>query len=94
VNPEADVFIKESPCPNCGYVCDGAWDVKKHCDQVPEEGDVSVCIRCACVSEFTAELDRRQVTIDEFQALPIDLQNQLFHAILSIHAVNAEAKKK
>ncbi len=50
----------ESICWNCG--------IRSDCisgPDLPDEGDFVLCIRCACVSVFNADLSRREPTVDE-----------------------------
>lgn len=85
-----DVFIPESRCPNCGYVCDVAMKVKTRRDAVPKEGDVSICIKCAGLSEFTADLQRRPFSAEALAALPAADQTEVYNAMIAVRAVNAK----
>jgi predicted RNA-binding Zn-ribbon protein involved in translation (DUF1610 family) len=44
----------ESRCPLCGHKLDGASAVDD--DDRPKEGDIGVCISCATVLQYSADL--------------------------------------
>lgn len=60
-----------SPCPKCGSPNDAATS----CDETdPEEkarpvpGDVTVCIRCAAILQFTETMAVKEVQLEELDA--------------------------
>lgn len=85
-------ILPEGSCPSCGFIFDAATSLEKP-EARPQPGDVSVCIRCATVTEFAADFSLRKVSHDEFQSLPIDIQNILYKTIISIRTVNSKRKR-
>lgn len=64
--------LKLSPCPNCGYGMDAATAAFE--DVRPEPGDLSVCIKCAALLEFTHDMkfapaDTRRLSLDTLEQL-------------------------
>lgn len=50
-------------CWNCGHVLTGATDPLG--DKVPQEGNVSICVECASLGIFLADLSIRKPTLAE-----------------------------
>ncbi len=44
-------------CPDCGYQVDSAAGVGDAAGDVPEEGDMAICIRCAAVGVYRVNDD-------------------------------------
>lgn len=65
--------VPESNCPICGHVMDAVSDFETA--SAPSEGDLSVCMECAAVLTFNADLTLRILRDGEFLALP--LKNRL-----------------
>ena len=72
--------IKDSTCPECGHVADGATGAGNNTTAKP--GDVSLCIECACVAIFDEDLQRRKPTTDEIFMLNKDRKLQAFIRLL------------
>lgn len=57
-------------CPNCGYEYDSVIGVST--PYSPKEGDISICVRCGEVTQFTYEggpIALREVDIEELKAI-------------------------
>jgi len=54
MSDEANV-IPSMPCPHCGYVVTRSTLGIGDGESPPNEGDISLCIECGDLSEFTAE---------------------------------------
>jgi uncharacterized OB-fold protein len=52
-----DYKIPESPCPNCGKVCDAATG-----DRDPNPGDASLCLYCGHLTVYDDALKMREPT--------------------------------
>ena len=50
----------QSKCPNCG----GDGDAASGCDGAPRPGDVSICLFCGHICEFTSELKLSTISND------------------------------
>lgn len=51
------------PCPNCGYELSGATCIEPGKEKAkPKEGDLSVCLGCGIILEFTKELKTKMVS--------------------------------
>jgi hypothetical protein len=68
-------------CPKCGYTLDAATKVQG--DQGgPEDGDVTVCIKCASVLQYGPELKLRVVNLED---LPEEMQGTLKEVVCAIN---------
>lgn len=69
--------VKESPCPTCGKMLDGAGMVgsggrkSEKWDPIfaPKPGDVTVCVYCGTLAIFGAELQLTEMTETQFLEL-------------------------
>jgi len=61
--------VPPAPCPYCGKVLDGASNSKA---EKPNPGDLSVCVYCAGLCQFTATLALERLPAATFEALPAD----------------------
>ena len=72
--------LPESACCECGHQMDACSGARQ-----PSEGDYTLCIRCACLNIFTADLTLRKPTDEEiFEAAKDSGLQSLRHTILSI----------
>ena len=65
------VRVPAEPCSECGYPLDAATfptDDKV----VPRAGDISICIGCGHMTAFTAEMRRRELTLEEMRDIASD----------------------
>jgi hypothetical protein len=65
-----DTKVPETRCPYCDHYLDAAGDPKGV--RGPQEGDLSVCISCAQVLVFTADLTVRKPTLVELHEAEAD----------------------
>jgi hypothetical protein len=70
-------------CPVCGRTMDAATDVLSR-DNVPEAGDLSVCLYCCTVLVFTPELKLRLAGGADFDSLAPADKAYLAKMILAI----------
>ncbi len=61
----------DARCPACGHQLDGACDPIG--DARPKPDDISVCIECASVLAYNADLTLRIASDDDLRALPPEL---------------------
>ena len=64
-------LLPESVCPRCGYKTDAATMLEDD-HAVPKPGDVSICMKCAHVRKFGADLRLVELTGDETVELATD----------------------
>lgn len=55
------------PCPHCGTVHDAASDARQKAPP-PKPGDLTLCIACAGVAQFTNDMKLRVMSQDEWDA--------------------------
>lgn len=60
----SDTRLPESKCTACGYLTDTATCPSDD-NAVPEEGAITVCIRCGHMMAYDAELRLRDLTDEE-----------------------------
>jgi hypothetical protein len=65
-----------SACPRCGTPVDAATGVFDARDGSPGPGDVTVCLYCAAVSVFDADLRLRPPTAEERREMAQDKRVQ------------------
>jgi hypothetical protein len=70
----ADYEMPNQPCPRCGYPLDmaGSFPDDGSGERPPEPGDSTVCIGCAALLTFDAEMHLCEFTAEQLEALPID----------------------
>lgn len=64
--------LSKPRCPACQTTLDGATSVEV--DAKPESGDCSVCAYCGLILVFTEDLQLRQMTATEYEALTPRMQ--------------------
>lgn len=58
-----------APCPICNY--QGEQEIsQENSTDVPEPGDVTVCLKCGAVLQYDDDLVRHALTRKQIQALP------------------------
>jgi len=68
-----DTRVPATPCPYCGHHLDGAMaSDPKTPDATPKDGDLCVCINCAQILVFNADLTGRAATAAELRELRLD----------------------
>lgn len=70
-----DTRVPESRCPYCDYKLDAAGHPDGH---TPSEGDASVCLSCAQVMVFAADLTVRKPTPEERREIEADPRVQQY----------------
>jgi len=68
--------MDESHCPKCGVILNVAVD-PSGTRQKPKSGDYSICIKCGQLLIFNDEINLVQVTDEQFNLLPEDIQQYL-----------------
>lgn len=77
-------------CPACGEALDAATNVTGTLQ--PEPGDVTVCIGCAAVLRFSADLKLKTIAID---SLPQDNRGAVLRRVREgVLALKAERDRK
>jgi hypothetical protein len=77
--------LKATPCPECRYKLDAATAAFSHAK--PGPGDVTVCINCAALLEFTDELGLKACNT---HALPLDALEQLAEVQAAVRKMHRE----
>lgn len=75
--------VPECTCPCCGYKLSAATPVEG--THNPRPGDVSVCLNCGHMLQFTDNLSVKSVTEDEFITFPLETQSVLTRVMRLIH---------
>ena len=58
--------LLKTKCPACGHDCNAAGSMTT--PAAPQPGDLSVCIRCAAVSQYNSAMGLELVSDDEIGA--------------------------
>lgn len=82
------IGLTETRCPLCGHRFDSAMGIDT--DEGPEEGSLSVCIECAGVHVYNADLTLRSMSEQEWDELPADVRQQLTDAQAAIRAIHSQ----
>lgn len=53
------IHALKTRCPECGHACDSAGSVTT--PAAPQPGDLSVCIRCATISQYDDQMSLARV---------------------------------
>lgn len=80
--------LKPSPCPNCGYAMDAVTAAFE--DVRPKPGDVTVCIKCAALLEFT---DDMRYAPANTRRLALETLEQLAQVQAAVRMMHREEKK-
>lgn len=79
-NSDQDYRVKESPCPGCGEMQDGAFGPDS--DRSPEPGDFSICLKCQGIFVFDDDQQLRELTEADILELPLDLISRYQRALI------------
>ena len=71
--------VKPCLCPQCGSHLNAASDVEG-CNATPVPGDVSICLHCATVLIFNAQLSLRPAELDDLVSLSPEEHAFIEHA--------------
>jgi hypothetical protein len=76
-------YLHNAPvCPGCGASLSGATSTENPRDDLaPREDDVSICIYCFAVTQFTAAGD---LVLADLNTLPTETQGEIARALLLI----------
>ena len=58
-------------CPKCGLLCDAVSDPEDP-DSKPQQGDISICFKCAAILEFDKNLKLKVCSEDKINSLDED----------------------
>ena len=88
---ENEDAVPPSPCPHCHKVMDAAT----HEDRVvrPKPGDISICIYCAGVAQFSPELALVAFSEDEMRHLPGATRADIREAQATIRSMYLKPKR-
>jgi Zn ribbon nucleic-acid-binding protein len=90
---KSDIRIPEHKCPQCGYLIDTTVEAYGDIGNLPNPGDVSMCISCGHAMLFNEDLTVREPT--EKEALVINLMPEVMEAQLArSHLVGDKLKKR
>lgn len=62
-------------CPSCGQEIGGTVPIAH--EQLPNPGDIAMCLRCGDYSQYDERLKLRALTAKEYMALPEDTRRML-----------------
>ena len=71
----SDHDVPPSMCPRCGRLANAAMEVGG--ERAPNPGDLGVCINCAGVNRYNADLLLVPLTPAEWEELPSELQRDI-----------------
>ena len=63
----------KNKCPVCEHIIDGTASVENK-NHVPNENDITMCINCASVLAFNADLTVKEMTDNEIADLDHDIR--------------------
>lgn len=63
-------------CPNCDYKMDRASPAFEE-EAVPQEGDLSICIKCGQLLVFNTDLTFRALSAEAYASIPDDVKQQI-----------------
>lgn len=80
--------LRANLCPVCGTFLDSVTQVESGDEGagLPEVGSVTVCIRCAAVLEFQADMSLRAVSLDSLEPEHRAFVEQVVNLIKEMHA--------
>lgn len=84
--------LKEDQCPHCGHTFDCASSERK--EQVPEPGDVSVCLYCTGFMIFNEEMKLRVLTAEEIAEMPAEKRSDLIQLRKHLEFLNAKRQEQ
>ena len=77
-----------SICPNCQHPLDAAGTMDGSAAK-PEKDDLTICLHCAAVLQFNADLTLRQPTPEEVIEFPAETRYDLAQGIKAVKKANA-----
>lgn len=63
-------------CPKCGLLCDAVSDPEGS-DSKPQQGDISICFKCAAILEFDKNLKLKVCSEDKINKLDTEILTQI-----------------
>lgn len=85
-----DHRVPPSMCPRCGRLATGALEATRDRPGAPKFGDLSVCINCAGVNQYDAELRLVPLSSTELEGLAEEEQADIRRAQRTIAAMIAQ----
>lgn len=86
--------MKRQHCLSCGYILTASFDVEEETDQ-PRTGDFSICLYCAAMCRFDADLNLRPLTKIDMVELDTGLLMRLTNAKQEVlNKINARKRAK
>ena len=68
--------VPPANCPTCGHHVNGALAMQEG-PEPPKQGDLSVCIKCAAIATYEADLSLRLLSGAEWDELSPELRQTL-----------------
>ncbi len=76
-------------CPHCGEILDAATAAEgKH--EIPNPGDVSVCIYCAGLLVYADDMALTKLSDELFNSIPLEVRLELSKARYNIRKFNEQ----
>jgi len=75
--------MKPMSCPQCGSMNDRSSGMSN--DDRPSEGDIAICIHCACIMIYQKN-GLRRITDDELAKVGINQYLQITAAVIAVRA--------
>ena len=82
--------LPEHRCPVCGYEMDAATGVLDLSRPLP--GDLSICLNCAEVLEFTPDMQVKRATLKKLMAAPADVRELIGRVQAVVRRVSRKLK--
>ena len=86
-----EVSIPISTCPTCKYETDMATS-PFHDKAQPDAGDLSVCIGCGALGQFTHDLTLIAFPPEDFSLLPIEMRKEIWRVQKAISQMHEQKK--
>lgn len=88
-----DTKTQKNRCLRCYHVLDGAMDIAG--ENIPKDGDLSICIKCGAVCAFTDNLALRPLRKAEIERISAseELMRSLRRAVSFVWFIQEKNKK-
>jgi len=91
--PSGSVKMPQTACPVCSTKLDAATD-PDGTDALPKVGDITICLHCAEVMEFGADMLPVRIRDETLESLSGDMLMEISQGVRLVRQFQAETKAK